>query len=96
MQCASKWTKLCTTITKYSCRFLQDSSGPEKVNISIGDHYEVKHRFTRSDVDLFIRLTGDTNYLHSSNESNLFNSRIFQGPIVHGALINGQVFFGIY
>ncbi|CAK8685514.1 unnamed protein product [Clavelina lepadiformis] len=57
-------------------------------NISIGDHVKAVRSFCYNDVAMFARLSGDFNPIHLDAA---FAKNVFNGPIVHGALINAFI-----
>lgn len=57
-----------------------DSTLASKRKISVGDSVSIHRTITPEDVQLFSKLTGDFNPIHSGEK-----------PVVHGALLNGLV-----
>lgn len=53
-------------------------------SIKIGDKAELTHTITNSDIDQFVKLTGDDNKLHVDRE--YASKTIFKKPVVHGML----------
>jgi len=55
--------------------------------IKINDRYDSVLAFSQNDVDLFSKMSGDYNYIHSVECT---DHNLFTGPIVHGALIDAE------
>ena len=52
--------------------------------INVGDKAELIHRLVQSDVDQFVKLTGDDNKLHTDNE--YAGKTTYKKPVAHGML----------
>jgi len=52
--------------------------------IKIGDKAKIEHVITQSDVDFFVKITGDKNKIHLSED--FASKTIFKKPVVHGML----------
>ena len=75
----------CSRLYQFQRKF-SDLSLPE-----VGQSVSVKRSFSQDEVDLFSKLSHDSNPLHcDANFAQMLN---FNGPIVHGALLNGFVAF---
>lgn len=57
--------------------------------LHIGQRASLTKTFSTQDVELFAKLTGDTNPLHL--DPVYASTTVFKAPIVHGVLINGLV-----
>ncbi|XP_029359022.1 ribonuclease P protein subunit p14 isoform X1 [Echeneis naucrates] len=57
--------------------------------LHIGQRASLTKAFTSHDVELFAKLTGDTNPLHL--DPAYASTTSFEAPIVHGVLINGLI-----
>ena len=54
------------------------------VSINVGDKAELIHKLVQSDVDQFVKLTGDDNKLHTDNE--YAGRTTYKKPVAHGML----------
>ncbi|KAF0034772.1 hydroxyacyl-thioester dehydratase type 2, mitochondrial [Scophthalmus maximus] len=57
--------------------------------LHVGQRASLTKAFSSQDVELFARLTGDTNPLHL--DPDYARTTSFEAPIVHGVLINGLI-----
>ena len=53
-------------------------------SINIGDNAELTHTMTQSDINQFVKLTGDDNKLHVDEE--YASTTSFKKPVAHGML----------
>ena len=58
-------------------------------SVQVGDKTSDTRKFSQADLDIFSKLSGDTNSIHSSAFSS--GSSPFPRPVVHGALMNAFV-----